>query len=330
MSGWGQRQADKTIGDSVKTQRKRAAKRIATHGLLPLVVFVLLGCISSASAAADEPIYTIKAVWGDTYLPPGGEGQFLLMSQNVGRVDGSGPITITDQLPAGVSVKEVEGNLASYCSGVGTETLSCEFPAEEANARQIGTSWFLRPTPTGFLTPIFLNVEVSPTASGTGTNIATLSGGGYAGTATDTDPVTFSATPSDFGVVPGSFAADAFEGELPEASASRQAGAHPRELRVDFDLNEESGVEGLRYTLPHGRIKDAVATLPRGFIGNPEAMPQCDPGDFAVVTCPPDTQVGYVNIYLGSGKGQRGYPVGHDFLTHAPIYNLVPPHGQVA
>ncbi len=346
MRGRGPRkQGAQAMGDSLNTQRAGLAKRIAGFGLLPLMAFALIGCIASASAAADEPIYTIKALWGDTYLPPGGEGQFTLMAQNHGTVDGSGPMTITDQLPAGVKAKSIEGALASHCAGVGTETVTCQFLAEEADAQRLGSSGFLAVNPSGSLFPIFVNVEVSPTASGISSNEVTASGGGYAGTATDTDPVTFSSTPSSFGMVSGSFSSDAYAAERPLGQPSRQAGAHPYELQVNFDLNQKSGIydagplaDNLRYTGAHGRIKDVVFTLPRGFIGNPEAMPKCDPASFATLgrglhstQCPADTQVGYLNIYYGNGKELRGYGVFDPrFLLHVAIYNLVPPHGQVA
>ncbi len=346
MSGRGRLREDKTMGGSVDTRLEGFARRAARIGALPLVALTLIGCIASASAsAAEEPVYTIKAVWGDTYLPPGGEAQFTLKPQNVGTVDGSGPLTITDQLPTGVTVKSIEtdenGDIATNCTGVGTETVTCELLAEEDNARKpgpgAGNPFAL--FPTGYLRPIFINVDVSPSANGTSTNLATISGGGYAGTATDTDPVTFSATPANFGLVPGGFLSDVFDGEAPTGQPLRQAGAHPYELRVDFDLNQETGVySNIRYTGPHGHIRDAIVTSPRGLIGNPEAMPKCDPDDFASfgrvlnsTQCPPDTQVGYINVFFSDGLDLFGYGVFNSgFLNHVPIYNLVPPHGQVA
>jgi uncharacterized repeat protein (TIGR01451 family) len=319
-------------------------------GVLAAILAALALFGLSAQAQAAEPFYAIKATWGDTLLPPGGEGQFTLQVRNSGQENGSGPMTVEDQLPAGVTVTGFEGGLASTCSGVGTGLAKCEFMAEEAHAQAPGTFGALGLIPRGFLSLIFVNVAVDPGASGTGTNLARVSGGGAAQPATDTDPVSFGATPSAFGIVPGSFSTDVFDGEYPfGGSPLRQAGAHPYELRVNFDLNEKSAIddegqfaEFTRYTTPHGRVRDVEVTLPRGLIGNPEATPQCDPTAFASfgvnlnsTQCPSDTQVGYLQIWFANGKHNHGYggfstTGGHANLTYVPIYNLKPPVGVPA
>ena len=322
-------------------------------GRLAILLFLAALVVSGAgasSARAAAPVYSIKATWGDTNLPPGGEGQFTLMVRNTGDADGAGLMTVTDQLPEGVVVKEFTGPLAFACTGVGTETVTCSFLAQEAHADEAGNSGsFFSVEPRGYLSLLLINVEVSPTASGSGTNTATVSGGGGSGTATDTDQVPFSDAPSGFGLVPGSFAADIFDAEYPFGGLVRQAGAHPNELRVNFDFNELTGIadagsqaDPRRYTGPHSRVRDVEVTLPKGFIGNPEATPKCDPAVFATrgvignsTQCPPNTQVGYLNVLLANSKGNYGYgsfgvEEGYANLTHVPIYSLVPPRGQVA
>lgn len=324
--------------------------RIAQLGTLVGLAAAFAAFFFASSAQAAAPLYSIKATWADTNLPPGGEGQFTLMVRNTGDADGSGPMTVTDQLPEGVTVKKFEGELASACSGVATEDVSCNFFAQDAHATAIGSKGGATSLePRGYLSLIFVTVEVSPTATGVGANVATVSGGGGAGTSTDVDPVPFSATPASFGLVPGSFAADVFDAEYPFGNPERQAGAHPFEQRVDFDFTAETGFndQGVsadfhRYSAPHGRVKDVEVTLPRGFIGNPEALPKCDPTDFAfggvvgnATQCPSNTQVGYLNVYAAGTKNFYGYaPWGPDEtyanLTHVPIYSLVPPKGQAA
>jgi len=337
-----------STGESKKMTEKSKSKgrRITRLGTLIGLAALLMCAFGAGSAQAAAPAFTIKATWGDTNLPPGGEGQFLLMVRNAGDANGTGPMTITNQLPAGVIAKEIgfksgDEGLASDCSGIGTETVTCSFLAQEpqVRAQALGNTGVVKLEPTSYLPPIFVDVEVSPTASGTGTNLATVSGGGSAAPHTDIDPVSFSNTPSSFGLVPGSFAADVFDAEYPFGEPERQAGAHPFEQRVDLDFNVESDVfvdEDRRYTRPVERIKDVEVTLPRGFIGNPESLPKCDPEDFAErgitlnsTQCPPNTQVGFINVYLANGIETFGYST-YDQIHHVPIYSLEPPRGQAA
>ena len=188
-----------------------------------------------------------------------------------------------------------------------------------------------------------VNVEVEPGVSGAGTNIATVSGGGSAGAASDVDQVPFGAAASSFGIVPGSYLADFFDAAYPFGSPVRQAGDHPFELRTGFDLDSRSAVgeDGTRFIASHGAIKTAEVTLPPGMIGNPEATPKCDAIDFAEqgasgdsTACPADTQVGYVNVPITAGEVHYGHGSifnnANDLLAYVPIYNLVPPKGVPA
>jgi uncharacterized repeat protein (TIGR01451 family) len=339
-------------------QGNKKSKRLTRLATFVTATALLAAILGAPTANAAEPVYTIKSTWADTNLPPGGEGQFTLMVRNVGDADGSGSITVTDQLPAGVTVKGfpdtgLNGPLPSTCSGVGTGTATCTFLAEEGRAQKTGLvsgtdgGVFLGLSPSGFLSLIVIDVEVAPGASGTGTNIATVGGGGASTGASDVDQVSFSGTESTFGLVPGSYAADYFDAEYPFGERERQAGERPFELRTDFDFNAESAIddEGLfadffRYTGPHGRVKDVEVTLPRGAVGNPEALPKCDPTDFAsggvmlnATLCPSNTQIGFLNIYFAAGKHRQGYGAftpesSFAQLTHVPIYNLEPPKGQ--
>jgi hypothetical protein len=69
----------------------------------------------------------------------------------------------------------------------------------------------------------------------------TLSGGG-APTVSDTDQISFGGAQPDFDLVSGSYEADIFEQAFPFGERSRQAGDHPFEERVNFDLNAKSGI----------------------------------------------------------------------------------------
>jgi len=319
-----------------------------------LLVFgaaLALPLLASAGARAAAPIYDVKATWGDTNLPPGGEGQFSVQVRNIGDGTAEEAFTIKDELPEGVKVTNITWNggleLSFLCTGVGTETATCELPAEfssfvpvlaPAPGGELSAFPSANLTPTGYLPPLFIDVAVSEAASGVGTNVATMSGGG-APPASDVDQVPFSSASAGFDIVPGSYRADVFKHAFPDDALSRQAGDHPFEQRVNFDVTAESrlGQDGTREIPPTGLIRDAEVILPRGMIGNPEALPKCSQLDFAqpgvagnATACPANTQVGYLNAPFlegGNRQGRGAWGNPNEVITRVPLYNLVPPKG---
>jgi hypothetical protein len=324
--------------------------------------------------AAAAPVYTIKATWGDSVLQRGGQGEFILAARNVGTTAGSKSLKVKDQLPPGVTITAIDWNqyaaspfveLSSLCSGIGTSSLTCSLPSFLVGpmAPAPGTVGGVGPTggfekgikPTGYLPVVYVDVEVAPDAPAEGTNTATIEGSGSQ-PYSDVDTIPFGDEPSEFGLVKNSFNADVFDAEYPSGAPVRHAGSHPFELRVNFDLNqnyrlyenpESSGgfpfEKSGPYLATHGDIRTAEVTLPRGMIGNPEALPKCAQSDFAAAgsvqnstACPSDTQVGYLNIwwrnpaapyYHGSGQLIFFTPA---MLTRVAIYNLEPPKGVAA
>ncbi len=325
-------------------------RRVLLVGLLACTAAIFGG---ATAQAALGPLYDIKTSWGDTNLTPGGEGQFTFRIRNIGDATGDVPLTITDQMPPGVTIIRIawpgpNEDLSSLCSGVGTGTLNCALPASDLPTYApapglMGGDVDLKAS--GYLPKLFVDVGVDNTVSvtETQTNTATVSGGGAAAPATDIDQVPFSTNPSPFGPVPGSFEADFFDAPYPFGSPSRQAGAHPFEYRFNFDLNEKTGVDNTtecpncRYIVANGLVKTIEATLPPGMIGNAEALPKCDPLLFASdgsvgdsTACPSDTQVGYLNTSFTSLTSNRGNSlfVNPDAVAErVPIYNLMPPKG---
>jgi hypothetical protein len=317
--------------------------------LLSLIALAMLA-LGTASAQAAAPRYDIKATWGDTNLAPGGAGEFTIQARNIGDATGAAPLTITDHLPPSVKITAIDWHeLSPLCSGVGTATLTCTIPASELAAYAPAPGLMASSIdiqPSGYLPKLFVDVAVAADASETQTNTATISGGGAATPATDVDQVPFSPTPSAFGLVPGSLEADFFDAAYPFGSPLRQAGAHPFEFRLNFDLNQETGVASssdcpnCRYIAANGLVKTVEATLPRGMIGNPEALPKCDPVVFASqgaagnsTACPPDTQVGYLNISFTSlltNHGSDPFSNPNAVAERVAIYNLVPPKGTPA
>jgi hypothetical protein len=351
-------------------------RRSILLGLLVLLL-VSLGLKSSPARAAVGPVYNVKATWGATNLTPGdkktgtAEGQFMVQVRNVGDAAGSKDLSIEDMLPAGVTIVAIHWpgatELSSQCSGKGTEKVKCTLSGSQLSSLAPapgpgfeGESTGGSPEPSGYLPAIYLDVSVPSGAKGEGTNTAIAYGGsaalpgglpcaqveadltGLPPCGEDVDQVTFSKTPSPFGLVPGSFLADMFDSAFPAGKPSRQAGAHPFEFRFNFDITARTGVnapppssDGTRYITSSGQVRTVEATLPRGTIGNPEAMPKCDPTVFAetgvvraATACPPDTQVGYLDVYSNDGNLKFGEGhLGRGRVNRVAIYNLVPPKG---
>ena len=121
-----------------------------------------------------------------------------------------------------------------------------------------------------------------------------------------------SAAHAEFGFAPGSLRVTALN---KDGSPDLQAGSHPYEFLVHFDLKTEASgaTEG-------GEMRDVITDLPPGFVGNPQAIPACPRQALEGLTpkCPGDTQIGVVRATL-PGIGAA--------VTTA-LYNLAPPPGE--
>ena len=93
-----------------------------------------------------------------------------------------------------------------------------------------------------------------------------------------------------------------------------QAGGHPYEASTTIHFNL-APIGGGSYGTPDGGLKDAFVDLPAGFVGNPQAVPQCPV--FELASCPGDTQIGTATV---SAKG----------VFRTPVYNIVPEKGLPA
>ncbi len=321
--------------------------RLARCLLTPLFLALLVALAAApAASAASGPAWMVKARWGDTFLPPGGKGEVIVTGRNVGDEAGSEAedLTITDTLPPEVTITGFEGGFSFLCEGVGTNVATCTIPTffvPFLTAAPGAEPASLFASPTGFMPPLYIEVEVDPGASGQGTNVATMSGGGAAVAGTDTDPMVFSTSPAPFGLTPGGFSSDVYDGERPGNGVVRQAGSHPYEYRFEFDLNQHYGIDstaGEPFTEPTERLRNLEVQLPHGMVGNPEATPKCSQADFAnagvvgdATGCPPDTQIGTLNIGFFNSPNEHGNPgFGPSMLTRVALYNLEPPKGYPA
>jgi hypothetical protein len=99
-----------------------------------------------------------------------------------------------------------------------------------------------------------------------------------------------------------------------------QAGGHPYQAESGFHFPLGPVVGGNQY--PSEPPKETIVELPPGFIGNPQAMPQCTLSQlnlhFLFSGCPAASRVGTLNLNLGF--------TGLDW----DVYNLVPERGYAA
>ncbi|MGA9284668.1 MAG: hypothetical protein WBV85_04435 [Solirubrobacteraceae bacterium] len=146
-------------------------------------------------------------------------------------------------------------------------------------------------------------------------NRVTVAGGGALSGASTSDPLTVSSTPAKFGFND----TDAWFSNA-DGTIDTRAGSHPYEATFIFDMNSQ--VEGAEFgTKPaDGEERNLAVNLPRGFVGNPTAMPRCPRALFYEHACPPNTQVGVIAINIG----------GQQFQNATPVFNLVPPENEPA
>jgi hypothetical protein len=124
---------------------------------------------------------------------------------------------------------------------------------------------------------------------------------------------------ADFGFIPGSVSADAFD----EAGAPEtQAGAHPYAAVADFKLQTTTALDGRE--VPDEQVRDVEVDLPQGFAGNPQNMPKCSWEYLNTgIWCPSDTAVGYVLLDWFAVSPPR-------VTGRLPLYNMEPSEGHVA
>jgi len=299
-----------------------------------LAVALLLTLVSAASASAAVQ-WSVTSAHGPQNFVPGQPGQYFIQAFNLGDQDTSAPYTVTDTLPAGVTVTGASADWT--CIGLPGPTVSCTHDGVSPIVRAPAQDALFR----GAAPPLVLTVAVGQSASGTADNSVTISGGGAgAVSASDTDPTPFSTTPAGFGFVANRFLADVFDGAAPDASPVRQAGSHPFELRVNFSTNltlKSDVGAGRLYTDADQHVKTLETRLPRGLIGDPQAVPQCDPvlldnsGLGGRGACPANTQVGTIDLVLQNGEALVDQPgAGIAPTTDIPVFNLKPPRGVVA
>jgi hypothetical protein len=278
----------------------------------------------------------LEAVFGEfssKIVREGGSGRLLLVAYNLGDAPTSGPVTLSDVLPAGLTATGTTGTVMVEklpedskdprvkCHVTSAHNVSCTF--EEASQEGV-------PLP-GVLLPyerleMVVWVNRSETAVSGEQNLMSISGGD-AHEASLSRPVSYGEGPVPFGVESGSYEVEPEEeGGTPDS----QAGSHPFQLTTTLRLNE-TGEAPFQPAQPRNLQFD----LPAGLVGDAQATPQCTYAQFTTLSfrgighareafnlCAADTAVGVSMQELLSG--------GLYFSVASPVFNLTPARGEPA
>jgi hypothetical protein len=298
---------------------------VLSRGLVVAVALATIGILSASAAPASASPgawWHIGSAPFPSQLEPGGTGYISVFAVNRGYEDAQGaasPITLTDVLPPGVEVTEVQSHKkpeATNCT-FSAHTASCTY---EAAVRPYARVWMV----------LAVKVVAGP-ISGEVSSVS-VSGGGA--------PAETIQSGFHFGIGEPDFGLEAYELAPEEVGGGidTQAGAHPFQLTTTITFNRTGQfpqgppipkrIPGIpmQPALP----KEVDVKLPPGLIGNPTPFPQCTSAQFTAAQldntneCPQDTAVGFANITIDEPSffGVR--------IWRPPVFNLVPEHGEPA
>jgi uncharacterized repeat protein (TIGR01451 family) len=277
---------------------------------------VLLLGPSPACAESAVAQWTISSVSVPTnFNPAGGPGEdrYRVLVTNSGGASSEGSVTITDELPDGLSLD------AKGASGVNTLAEGRSVRLDEGEAPGEHFSCVLSTcTYTGVVIPdqtleLEFPVDIGSEAQGLSplTNVVRVSGGG-ASSASLSEPTTISEDPASF--------------EIPQGAAttglsSVQAGGHP-DITNTYGFSSVNAADSLA-----GEPKTLTYSLPPGFAADFAGTPMCTNAEFIAQECPTDSQVGFTTIDTQSfEKSSEGSYL--NFIE--PVYNLAPEAGTLA
>jgi hypothetical protein len=283
-----------------------------------LAAFVLLLAMpSSSEALALSPHWMIISTAAPTYFNAGDEDDYyevIAVNDGGAPTDGS-TITVSDSLPAGVEATAVSGEAGVSGHGFITSPLVCL--AASSCETEAGTV-----VAQGEVVRVKVALRVQPGATGELVNDVTISGGGAAtAAASSSTPIPDEPLAVPFGATISSALT------RPDGTTARQAGSHDFNFTTMIALNVSSVDadhechESPGCPLLNAEAKDIRLELPPGMTGNPQVVPRCHQPAFQSFgdhNCPPETQVGYAQLFFyGSGTATQ----------YAPVYDLEAPPG---
>jgi hypothetical protein len=299
-------------------------RRAVLASVLPILLAVLGAVPSTASAEVTEPAWTLRLtsqptnfVSGSDHLEGGRFPQYLLIATNVGGAPTSGPVTITEELPAGISPAAGSAPVAiDKRRGIG-KPLSCTVASQTVNCIDNGAvspgEWVMLELP--------VDVGSFPDPSTVVDEASISGGGGPAVSASVTSTVsagfpTFDFLPGKEGVNASITAAD--------GAPVTQAGSHPYQATLGFGFATKTSSA---LPVAAGTVRELKVDLPAGLVVNPGATPRCteaqleETGPGTLGGCPNGSAVGVIGVPLILAG------VGPDTVS---LYNMVPPPGVAA
>jgi hypothetical protein len=295
-----------------------ATTKKITIALLALCALLVPASQASAEAAPawrfDITSIPTNLEPGDVYSSEGSLPEYFLVATNVGTAPTAGPVTITDTLPAGLTLRSAR----PFGSNDEKET-----PGTCAEEAPTVNCIFASPIQPGEYRAVGIGFDVDGTGTilhegDTVTDQAILSGGGAtAAVAENTSEV--SSTPAPFEFLPGipGFGMTPY---AEDGTAETQAGGHPHVFSVNLNISKQVNGTGLAGT--DGGVRDVYTYLPRGMIINPTATPRrCGEVEMEAYACPANTQIGVANVLTS---------VLNTVILPEPLYNLEPAPGKAS
>jgi hypothetical protein len=287
------------------------------------LVVLAVTLMAAAPAVAEGPHWQLSVTPVPTHLPPGGEGQIVVLAWNLGGEGEGAPVTITDNLPTGVTATSIH-TVTTFAGNGLPEVMSCSVaPVPTCTWSKAIAPFGEDLTPDGML-EMTIKVKVAGPPR-TAVDEARIEGG-EAPSASIRQPMVVSSSEAPFG-----FERYEFRPENADGSLDTQAGSHPFQMTTTLGFNStfENGV-----VKPVAMLKNLHLHLPPGLLGNPGAVPECSVEEFTTNRlegdyCPPETAVGIVLTTVREPAGKLGNPQ-EPITTLSPLFNLKPAPGEPA
>jgi hypothetical protein len=274
---------------------------------------------------APVEFVVVAGEFSSKVVSEGGSGKLVLVAYNLGDAPTSGPVTLTDVLPTGLTATGVIGSVGITGGAFVEELSDPRVKCAVATETRVSCGFEGVMQPYERLEAIVW-VTRSETAVSGKRNRLSVSGGG-AHEVSLSRAVAYGEGPVPFGVEPESYEVEPEEeGGAPDA----QAGSHPFQLTTTLRMNE---VEERPWQPAQPR--NLQLDLPAGLVGDAQATPQCTYlqfttlstlGNGAVNACPADTAVGVSMQELELGQP----PFVRFFAVAVPVFNLTPARAEPA
>ncbi len=310
-----------------------------------LVTVAVMGTVAVPAGAAipsPGPAWAIQSVATPTNFAPGDETgrdhYIAYLTNSGGLATDRSPITITDTLPAGLTVQEVILIGPRTTPPIGAPPVCVQKPSGNAVIVTCEVTEAIAPKiEPAKLYPgneLILDISVNTPSNIPGIliNKVEVNGGGANPTGL--------ATSNQVSTEDAYTGFEDFHAELtgPDGLPATGADAHPYNYVTSFAINTVPTEPGsaAQYLPADGDLKEIEVRLPPGLVGNPTAIQRCTPEQFTtthvkqsllienfigVNECPAASAVGLIAVQQLEGAHNP-----HIF----PIYNMVPPKGMPA